>query len=87
MGGALIIELLEGDPSIPYPFNYFEKISSVPKINMANIPQIQKALYPHIPKIDTSISYPFKYLQNIPYSFTFLAKFTVTLKTLPGPHY
>ena len=31
---------------------------------MANIPKIQKALYPHIPKIDPSIPYPFKYLQK-----------------------
>ena len=27
---------------------------------MANIPKIQKALYPYIPKIDPSIPYPFK---------------------------
>ena len=33
---------------------------------MANIPKIQRALYPHIPKIDPSIPYPFKYLQEIP---------------------
>ena len=31
------------------------KISHIPKRNMANIPKIQKALYPHIPKIDPSI--------------------------------
>ena len=54
-------------PSIPYPFNYFEKYPSFPKINMANIPKIQKALHPHIPKIDTSIPYPFKYLQKYPF--------------------
>ena len=39
---------------------------------MANIPQFQKALYLHIPKIDPSIPYPFKYLQkisHIPLSF------------------
>ena len=29
------------------------------------MPQIQKALYPHIPKIDPSIPYRFKYLQKI----------------------
>ena len=29
---------------------------------MANNPKIQKALYPHIPKIDTNILYLFKYL-------------------------
>ena len=32
---------------------------------MANSPQIQKALYPNIPKIDPSIPYPFKYLPKI----------------------
>ena len=32
---------------------------------MANIPRIQKALYPHLPKIDPSIPNPFKYLQKI----------------------
>ena len=40
----------------------------VSKINVANIPIIQKALYPHIPKIDPSIPYPFKYLQKYPVS-------------------
>ena len=35
---------------------------------MANISKIQKALYPHIPKIDQSIAYPFKYLQKFPVS-------------------
>ena len=53
------VEALEGGPSIPYPFNYFEKISHIPKINTANILNIQKALYPHIPKIDLSIPYFF----------------------------
>ena len=52
---------------------------------MANIPKIQKALYPHIPKIDPSILYPFKYFQNIPYPFNCLANIPVFLKTLPGP--
>ena len=35
---------------------------------MANIPKIQKALYPHIPKIDPNILYPFKNLQKYPVS-------------------
>ena len=52
---------------------------------MANIPKIQKALYPHLPKIDQSIPYPFKYLQKSPYHFKFLANIPVSLKTLPGP--
>ena len=44
-----------GGPSIPYPFNYFEKeISNIPKTNMANIPKVQKAFCPHIPKIQVS---------------------------------
>ena len=54
---------------------------------MANIPKIQKALYPHLPKIDPSIPYPFKYLQNIPDPFKFLANIPVSLKTLLGPHF
>ena len=52
---------------------------------MANIPKIKLALYPHIPKIDLSIPYPFKYVQNIPYPFNFLVNIPVSLKTLPGP--
>ena len=35
---------------------------------MAYIAKILKALYPHIPKIDPSIPYPFKYLQKYPVS-------------------
>ena len=35
---------------------------------MANISNNQKVLYPHIPKIDQSIPYPFKYLQKYPVS-------------------
>ena len=74
----------KGGPSIPYPFNYFEKISHIPKINMANISKIQKALYPHIPKIDPNIPYPNIY-KNIPYPFKFLANIPVSLKLFPGP--
>ena len=36
------------------------------KINMENIPKIQKELYPHIPKIDPSIPYPIKPLDSGP---------------------
>ena len=35
---------------------------------MAIIPKIQRALYPYITKIDPSIPYPFKYLQQYPVS-------------------
>ena len=35
---------------------------------MANNRKIQKSLYPHIPKIDPSIPYPFNYLQKYPLS-------------------
>ena len=48
---------------------------------MANIPNIQKALYPNIPKIDSSIPYPFKYLQKYSVSLEFLANIPVSLKT------
>ena len=44
-------------------------LKNIPEINMANIPKTQNALYPDIPKIDPSISYPFKYSKNIPYPF------------------
>ena len=37
-------------------------------MNMANIPKIPKALYPHIPKIYPSTPYPLKYLQKYPLS-------------------
>ena len=50
---------------------------------MANITKIQKALYPHIPKIYPSIPYPFRYLQktsHIPLSF-----WPNIHKTLQGP--
>ena len=52
---------------------------------MTNIPKIQKALYPHIPKIDPNI--PLNIYKNILYPFKFLANIPVSLKTLPGPHY
>ena len=42
---------------------------------MANIPKIQKVLNPHIPKIDTSIPYTFKYLQKCPISLLVLGKY------------
>ena len=42
---------------------------------MANIPKIQKALYPHIPKIDPSIPYPFKYLQKYPVSHALFGQY------------
>ena len=61
-------------------------VSNIPFIiNMANIPKIQKALYPRIPKIDPSIPYPFKYLQNYPVSLYALANIPVSIKTFPGP--
>ena len=52
------IEALEGGSQyIPL---IILKISHIPKINKANIHKIQIALYPHIPKIDPSIPYPFE---------------------------
>ena len=54
-----------GGSSIPYSFYHFEKYP----ISL-NILKIQKALYPHIPKIDPSIPYLIKhmYLQKYPVS-------------------
>ena len=54
---------------------------------MANIPKIQIALYPHIPKIDPSPVSLFKNIyKNFLYPFKFLANIPVSLKTLPGLH-
>ena len=52
---------------------------------MANIPKIQKALCPHIPKIEPIIRIPLNIYKNIPYPFKYLANIPVSLKTLPGP--
>ena len=51
---------------------------------MANIPKIQKALYPHIPKIDPGIRIPLNIYKNIPYPLKFLANIHVPLKPLQG---
>ena len=48
---------------------------------MANIPKIQKALYPHIPKIDPSNPYPFKCLQKCPASLKVFGKYTCIPET------
>ena len=53
---------------------------------MANILKIQKALCPHIPKIDPSTPCPFQYLQKYPVPFKFLANIPVSLKPFPVPH-
>ena len=50
---------------------------------MANIPNIHKALYPHLPKFDPSI--PLNIYKNVPYFFKLLANIPVSLKTLSGP--
>ena len=55
------------------------KISHIPKINMANVPKVQKAYcIPNIPKIDLSI--PLNIYKNIPYLLIFLANIPVSLK-------
>ena len=51
---------------------------------MANIAKIQKALNPHIPKIDPSIRIPLNIYKNIPYPFHFWANIPVSLKTFQG---
>ena len=52
-------------------------------------PQIQIALYPHIPKLIQVSCIPLNIYKNIPYPFKFLANtnIPVSLKTLPGPHF
>ena len=76
---------LEGGPSFPYPFDYFEKYPISLKETWQISPIFRKHCIP-IPKIYQSIPYPFKYLQKYPVSiFKFLANIPVSLKTLPGP--
>ena len=70
-----IKEALECGPSIQHLFNYFEKISHIPKINMANISKVQKALHHHIPKVDPSILYPIKYVHRYPVSLYFFVQY------------
>ena len=76
-------EVLEGGPSIPYPFNYF-----VPKINMANIPENSEIIHgiPISLKLIQVSRIPLIIYKNIPFPFKFLANIPVSLKTLPGPH-
>ena len=54
-------------------------VSHIPKRNVANVPIIQKAVFPHIPKIDPSIPYPFKDLQKYPASLYFFANIPLSL--------
>ena len=51
---------------------------------MAYIPKIQKALY-HIPTIDPSIPYPFKYLHKYAVFKLHIGQYPCISKTLPGP--
>ena len=92
-------EAQEGDSEYTMSLQLFWKISNIPKMNMANIPKIPKALYPHIHKVDPSIWYPLNihkvdpsiwyplniYKKKIPYPFKFLANIPVPIKILPGP--
>ena len=52
---------------------------------MANISKILKALYPHIPKIDPSIPYPFRFLQKYPVSLQVFGQYPCIPKNSPGP--
>ena len=44
-------------------------------------PQTQKALYPHILRIDQNMLYPFKYLQNYPVPLYAFGPYPCTPKT------
>ena len=52
---------------------------------MANIPKIQKALYPHIPKIDQVSHIPLDIYKNILYPFMFFGQYPCIPKTFPRP--
>ena len=62
------------------------KTSHIPKINMANIPKIQKAGIPISLKLIQVSRIPLNIYKNIPYPYKFLANIPVSLKPLPGPH-
>ena len=47
-------------------YNIIPRHTLVAGYKNGKYPQIQKALYPHIPRIDQNILYPFKYLQKYP---------------------
>ena len=63
-----IMRSWQGVPVSHIPLIILKNIQFPLNKNIANIPKMQKALYPHIPKIDPSIPYPFKYLQKYPVS-------------------
>ena len=73
-----------GDPSIPYPFKYFEKISHIPKRKMANIPKSRKHCIPISLELIKISCIPLNIYKNIPYPFMLLAHIPVSLKPLPG---
>ena len=64
----IFYEALQAGVPVPHIPLIILKTSYIPKINMANITKIQKALYSYIPKIGPSYPYPFKYLQKYPVS-------------------
>ena len=74
----------KGGSQYPISLLFFWKIFHIPKINMANIPKIQKALNPISLKLIQVSRIPLSIYKNIPYPFKFFANVPVSLKTLPG---
>ena len=79
-------EALEGGPSIPYPFNYFEKYPISIEF-FGKYPQNSESILFQISlKLIQVSRIPLKYLQTYtPYPFNYLANIPVSLETLPGP--
>ena len=73
-----------GDPSIPYPFKYFEKISHIPKRKMANIPKSRKHCIPKSLELIKISCIPLNIYKNIPYPFMRLAHIPVSLNPFQG---
>ena len=76
----------KGGPSIPYPFNYFEKYP----ISLKQIWQISPKFRKHCILISLKLiqvsRIPSNIYKNVTYPFKILANIPVSLKTLPGPH-
>ena len=53
---------------------------------MANIPKLQKELWPIYLKLIQVSCIPLNIFKNISYPLKFFANIPVSLKTLPGPH-
>ena len=78
---------LEGGPSIPYPFNYFEKYPMSLKLIWQISQKFKKHCIPISLKLIQVSRIPLSIYKNILYPFKFLANIPVSLKTLPMPQW